>query len=491
MLKPKQKLTEADIAKGLRLIIGDGLMAEVVIAFTGGAILVALALELGASNVQIGLLAALPTITNVFQLGSVWIVRYTSNRRIVTVFGSILARLPLLAIGVVPFFAEENTGINLLIIFLLFHYFFSSIAGPSWNSWMKDLVPEHSLGVYFSKRSSYTQALNILLSIVAALLVDYIRSSSPEYLAETYGFLFIVAGLAGLGGAIILACVPEPQIAMEDEAILSLVVKPLRDGNFQRLMFFNCAWAFATNIGMPFFAVFMLKTLNLSLSVVIGLSIVSQLAGLLTVRQWGGFADRYSNKTIIAISAPLYILSLAAWCFLRPTSPVYINIVALTAIYVITGVANAGINISITNLGLKLSPKNDAIVYLSVRSMLLSLFTSVSPLVGGVMADYFVNRSLLLNVVWGVSDVQRVFHIVTLENWKFLFVTSALLSLVALELLVHVKERGEVERDLVVRIMRTTLRSSLRDFFIIGTLIGWHEQLWELIRRKLTWKLLD
>ncbi len=31
----------------------------------------------------------------------------------------------------------------------------------------------------------------------------------------------------------------------------------------------------------------------------------------------GLFADRYSNKTIIAIGAPIYILCLIAWCFVE------------------------------------------------------------------------------------------------------------------------------------------------------------------------------
>ncbi|HYF71129.1 MAG TPA: MFS transporter, partial [Ohtaekwangia sp.] len=99
-LKPKPALTEEEVNRGLKLVIGDGLAAEVMTTFTGGAFLVAMALLMGASNFQIGLLAALPMSTQMFQLFSIWLVRRFNNRRAVTVFSSLLARLPLLVIGV-------------------------------------------------------------------------------------------------------------------------------------------------------------------------------------------------------------------------------------------------------------------------------------------------------------------------------------------------------------------------------------------------------
>src|SRR5690606_2999911 len=85
-LKPQAELTERDLNRGLVMVIWDGLASEVVTSLTGGAFLVAMALLLGANNVQIGLLAALPTITNIFQLLSIVLVRKYQNRRAISVF---------------------------------------------------------------------------------------------------------------------------------------------------------------------------------------------------------------------------------------------------------------------------------------------------------------------------------------------------------------------------------------------------------------------
>lgn len=486
--RPKQALTEEETKRGLKLVIGDGLAAEAMTTFTGGAFLVAMALLMGASNFQIGLLAALPTFTNLFQLISIWLVRRFNNRRGVAVLCSLFARLPLVVIGILALTMPSTDSIDLLIFFLFFYYFFGSIAGPSWNSWMKDIVPEKSLGTYFAKRSSYTQGLNVVLSLLLAFAVDFIKSNYPQMELKTYGTMFIIGGTLGILGALILSNVQEPKTEMTKANIFKLFMQPLKDGNFQRLLVFNSGWNFALSIATPFFTVFMMKSLGLTLSLIIALSIISQLSSIFTIRIWGTFADRYSNKTIIAIGAPLYILCIIAWCFVGLYNTFYINIILLAIIHMLTGIATAGINLSITNLGLKLAPKKNAIVYLSARNMILSLSGSIGPLIGGKLADYFMNRSLNVNVEWMSPSTQKVFHLIYLHEWNFLFLIGALLALVALELLVHVKEVGEVEKDMVVRIMRSSIKNNLKDYFVIGTLISWHEQLWAVIRRRLLWR---
>ena len=57
-LKPQDLVSEADIDRGLRMLLYDGLAVQVMGILTGGAFLVAFELMLGASNKVIGLLAA-------------------------------------------------------------------------------------------------------------------------------------------------------------------------------------------------------------------------------------------------------------------------------------------------------------------------------------------------------------------------------------------------------------------------------------------------
>jgi MFS family permease len=465
------------------MVIGDGLATEAMTTFTSGTFLIAMALLLGASNFQIGLLAALPTFTNIFQLISIWLVRRFNNRRAISVICALLARIPLVIIGLLCLL-NHTISINTVIFFLFFNFLFGSIAGPSWNAWMKDLIPENLLGTYFSRRSSYTQMLNVGLSLILALFVDYIKTNYPQAQLITYSSMFIVGGLIGIIGAFVLSKAPEPISILTKENIFKLLRLPLRDSNFRQLLIFNSAWVFAINIATPFFIVFLMKGMGLSITYIIGFTIISQLCSILTIRIWGQFADRYSNKTIIAISAPLYILCLAGWCFVGIYSHLLPNLLLLFLIYAITGVATAGINLSITNLSLKLSPSEDAIIYLSSKDMTTAFFSSFTPLLGGYMADFFNHRSLTIDARFQGPELSKVIHLIHLHEWNFLFLIAAILAFVALELLISVNETGEVDKFIVTRIMRGSLKSSLREYFLIGHLISWHEQIRNLLRKK-------
>lgn len=483
-LSPKSTLTEQEVKTGLKYVIGDGLATEAMTTLTGGAFMVAFALLLGANNFEIGLLAALPTLVNVFQLISIWLVRRYNNRRAISVICSFFARTPLILIGCMTLLGNTST-IQPIIFFLFFYYLFGSIAGPSWNAWMKDLVPEALLGSYFAKRARNMQLLNVILSITLALAIDYVKDHYPQFELTTYSVMFIAAGTAGVIGAIVLSKAPEPKSTLTNENIFKLLLKPLKDKNFRKLLLFNSAWIFAFNLATPFFSVFMMKTLGMSLSWIIGLTILSQLSSILTVRMWGVFSDRYSNKTILAICGPLFILVLIGWCFVGIYSRFYANLTLLIVLHIAYGIANAGINLSLTNIGLKLASRNESIVYLSAKNIVTSAFSSLAPLVGGLLADYFTSRKIVINIEYSGPKLSKILHLVSLHEWNFLFLIGALLAFLSLELLVAVEEKGEVEKDEVMRVMRSSIRNNLKDYFLIGQLIGWQEQLWGIFKRTL------
>jgi MFS family permease len=484
-LKPKENLTDEEVQQGLRFVIEDGLASEAMAVLTGGAFLVAMALLLGASNFEIGFLAALPTFTNIFQLISIWLVRRFNNRRAIAVICSIMARTPLLIVGALLILFSASTTVEVLIFFLFFYYLFGSISGPSWNSWMKDLIPEKILGTYFSRRSRLNQILNVVLSILVALMLDYVKKHYPQYQLYAYAGMFLAGGIIGITGALILSKTPEPKGILLKDNIFNLLKHPLKDRNFRSLLIFNSAWVFAVNIATPFFTVFLLKSLGLSLSYVILLGIISQVGSILTIRLWGTFTDRYSNKTIITICAPLYIGCFIAWCFVGIYNNLYLNIILLVLIYIFTGISTAGINLSLTNIGLKLAPKAESIVYLSAKNIITAIFSSIAPLIGGLLADYFTQRQLNIKISWEGPNFTKVFRLVDLHEWNFLFLIAALLSLIALELLIQVKETGEVDKDQVRRILRKSMRGSLKEYFFLDYLKGRHQQLWTIIKRNL------
>ena len=53
------------------------------------------------------------------------------------------------------------------------------------------------------------------------------------------------------------------------------------------------------------------------------------------------------------------------------------------------------------------------------------------------------------------------------------------------------KATGQIEKTHRVNEVRkdiARIKTNLRDFFVIGTLISWHDQLWEIIKRRLLFR---
>lgn len=462
-LKPSETLSPKEVNKGLDLVIKDGLAAEAMTTLTGGAFLVALALKLGATNFQIGLLASLPTFTNVLQLISVWLVQKYNNRRAVAVAANFLGRFPLLVIGLLPFLFTTGTSISVLMFLLFFHYFFGSVAGPSWNSWMKDLVPQKQLGTYFSHRSRLTQTLNVTLSLIIALSIDYVKAHYPHYETLAYAVMFLGGGALGMLGVYFLSRTPEPKAVLPKENMVKLLAKPLKDKNFRSLLVFQSFWTFSLNLATPFFNVYMMKTLGLPLSYIIIFGIVNQISSIFFIKMWGRYTDRFSNKTIISIAAPVYIFCILSWTFVSLASALPVIVLILTLINMVSGMATAGINLAINNIGIKLASKDEAIVYFSARSMVVAFISAVGPMLGGFLADFFAHRHLLWNIQWDGPKGTSLVPILNLQSWNFLFIIGGALALLSLRLLKKVKEEGEVEKDAAVAEMRVVFRKKVKE----------------------------
>lgn len=446
-------LNKQQTQKGLQQVIKDGLATEAMSCLTEGTFLVALALQLGATNFQVGLLAALPTFTNIFQLSAIWLVQHFNSRKTITVTANLLARLPLFAVGLLPFFFTKGAALHILILLMLTHYFFGSIAGASWNAWMKDLVPQNALGSYFAKRTRLTQMLNISLSVVLALILDYIKAHYPSLIPATYPILFIAGGITGMMSVYALSKAPEPKPQPVKSNLFGLFVKALRDINFRKLLVFNATWVFALNLASPFFSVYMMKTMGIPVSHILALNILAQLSSILFVKLWGKYSDRYSNKNIISLSIPVYILCLLAWMFTASMHGA-ILFATLVCIHMLTGIATSGINLGLNNIGLKLSPSKDAIVYLATKNVITAFFSAAAPLLGGLMADFFATHPLRWNVEWHGTTV----HLLHMQQWSFFFIVAAILATISLQLLRQVGEIGEVNRFEVIRGMRIQFR---------------------------------
>ncbi len=209
-------------------------------------------------------------------------------------------------------------------------------------------------------------------------------------------------------------------------------------------------WSFAVNLAAPFVTVYLLKWLSLDITVVILLSIVSQVCSIVSLPFWGSIADRFSNKSVLKVAGPLFLICFIALTFTNLPDPHALTMPLLVIIHIVMGVSMAGVTLAAGNIGLKLAPKGSATSYLAGISIFTALTAGIAPIIGGFFVDHLADCELAWNLVWKSPGVQFTIPTLYLVHWDYFFVFAFLIGLYSLHRLSYVKEQGEVDEPIFI-----------------------------------------
>ena len=464
MLQPQPTISAQECARGIRFLMIDAAAATAIGALNSGVVLLALALHIGASTVEIGLLAAIPLLTQVLQAPTVKLVERWRRRKLISVMGVFTARLALPIYAAVPFIPDPRLAAAVLLAAALLHYGLNAASACSWNSWIRDLIPPDRLGHFSSRRGVYGTIVSAGATVAAAVALGWAQGSHAVGNLIFSG-LYVAGFVFGLISTVALAQVPEPVMTAESVSapLHRLLLEPLRQPNFRKLLRYVASWQFAVNLATPFFTVYFVRALGFSLSFVLALTVISQLANVAVVRQWGRISDRFANKSTLAVATPLYILCVAAMAFASDVPADGGRAAYLVLLHVLMGASGAGVGLAAGNMVMKLSPAGAATSFMATNALVSALAAGSAPIVGGWAADFFARRRLELSLNWfSPSGVEQLLGI-TFSHWEFFFLLSALLGLYSLHRLSTVDEPGAVERREVVQHIFTSARRTLRN----------------------------
>jgi len=470
-LEPQETIDEAALAQGLKYIIRDGLATQAMVTLTSGIFLVAFAIGLGASNTVIGLLAAIPPLAELIQVPAISVVGKARNRRLVCVGASILARLFWLVIATIPFLFGPRAAIPVLVGSLAVYGCISAVSHCSWNSWMRDLVPEEILGSFFSRRMSLAVALGTALSIAAGITVDFIQKNPAYPPGTAYSVLFIGGFIAGLFGIISMARIPEPLMKEPPHVpVLRQLRSAFSDENFVRLVSFLGSWNFAVNLAAPFFTVYMLVMLDFDITTIVVLSVLSQLVSIASFHLWGPISDRFSNKSVLRVAGPLFMLCILGWTFTTMPGRYFLTLPLLIVLHVLMGISTAGVTLGAANIGLKLAPKGSATAYLATITIANSFTAGIAPIIGGMFVDSFRATELALTLNWRSPMTSFAIQTLDFTYWDFFFFFAFVIGMYSIHRLAYVREAGEVEERRVVREMIALVSREMRNLSTVGGL---------------------
>lgn len=461
-LQPQHSVSEAERQHALGQVVTEGAFASAATALTSGVILTALAMHLGASNLVIGVLASAPFLGQLLQAPAILLVERLRQRKLISVVGGLAGRAMMALMALSPFLPPDM-GIAALVLAQLILCGMGAIGSCAWNAWMRDLAPEDRLGWVFARRTAYAAAISLVAGIAAAIVLDRTTEGSA-WRSIIFGTLYGLGFLAGLVSAWLTSRIPEPAMPPRPEVQLGLVGllrEPLADRNFRRLTVFLASWQFAINLATPFFTVFIIRQLGFDMTFVMVLSVVSQLANLVALRNWGALADRFANKSVLLVAAPTYIVCIVAMIGASQMAHGPWLVAYLVVLHLFMGSAVAGATLATTSIALKLSPKGQATAYVATAGLATAIAAGVAPILGGAFADFFAARQFELLLRWTSPEGVAIVSPLRLSQWDFYFLIAGALGLYALHRLTLVQEQGEIKRrEMLQQVIHQTRRTA-------------------------------
>ena len=388
------KLNKHAIRSSLKASTLDGVFSAFFSCVTAEVLLSNFLLQLGATSVEIGLLSAIPMLTNFLQPVGAYFADRTTSRRWYSLRLFCPSRLLwlVLVLGIILFSANLTSAHQLIqwtLIIALVTHIFGSLGSASWVSWMAVLVPQQLRGRYFGFRNSAANLTNFL----SVPLLGFVVSNWGNGAIQGYGVILIMAVLVGiisLGCQFFMVDV-NPQVSTQKITPSQNSEQPLgffsvlKDRNFLTFLLHYGLWMFAVNLSAPFFSIYLLRDLNLDVSWVTSYTSLTAGANVLMLVFWGKLADRIGNRPILLLVGML--LAIVPLLKLTASTSSFSLWLWFPLLYMLSGGAWSAIDLCSNNLQMAIAPLHQPSSYFAIAAALGGLGGALGTTVGGVVAE--------------------------------------------------------------------------------------------------------
>jgi MFS family permease len=233
-----------------------------------------------------------------------------------------------------------------------------------------------------------------------------------------------------------------------------MLIHPLKDANFRRLLIFTIIWSFGVNFSAPFFVVYKLKELHLSYTIITLLVSITVFFDLIGMRFWGRITDEVGNRPVMLFCSVLAAFLPFGWLFTSSSN--FSVFFLLPLLHIAGGFFWAGMNLGSANMLFRLAPKEYDTVYFAVHATVNGLSAALAAIMGGIVAHIASNFQLNLFFTYLIG-----LKIIYLLSWAFRFI--------AIPLLLKVEEPKGQPLIKAIRVIRS-VRS-------MNTTVGFHPTL--------------
>ncbi len=399
LVRQAQGSLVAEGVHSLRYFWIDGLFAAISENFYVGFVAL-FALAYGATNIQIGVLAAVTNLLGMLALfpGARLVERKGQRKRVVIWSAGIFGRLTLLGLAVIPLLiARPGVAIAAIVLMEGLRSFLANLANPGWTSLVADLVPKTMRGRFFASRNTAMGLAALLIAPMAGRMILTTNAHLDSFFAG-YQVIFLFAFLMGMISTFSFAQIREPKSGNalhrpHQRGDLRRAVS--RNPGFKGLVISALVWNLALQLAAPFFNVYLVTEFQVTPLTIGILAAIFTFSSLIGQRVFSHLVDRKGSFWVQAVTGMLIPLSPLAWALI--SAPWQVGIINTFA-----GFLWAGYALSNFNLLLELTPDEQ-------RPRAVALFQAavlgsavVGPLIGGLLAD-----AVGFQFIFGLSSAGR------------------------------------------------------------------------------------
>ena len=408
-----------------RAIIIGGCLAAAYTQLTTSPATIRYARSIGANELHIGILSALPTLMLFMQFISGVVVNHLRYRRRLWFWSAMVHRLLLLPTALGPWLfpgMSPEFWVMTLLVTTAMNQALLHFSSPLWLSWMGDYLPHEGLSHYWGSRQFWLQTTAVGSLAAAASLV--LRSDLG--IEAGYAVLTCVGTLCGVVDLLLFYRIDEPPVTRVPSPKLRQVLgAPFRNKDFRRYIRFMCYWNFAAMAGAPFISMYLLEEVHMDLFRVLLLWTISWVGGAMFSRTLGHWADVYGTRPVLVICVATKSANMLA-LLLTPHDP-DVAFWVLAPFFMLDAAQNAGILIANNGFMIKHSPTENRTMYIAATQALAGIVGGLTSIAaGGIM-------TVLAGQTWTIGSW-------TMGHFQMMFAGSILLRWFALLLVGSVRE---------------------------------------------------
>lgn len=378
------------------MMIAEGMVWTVMYVCILGVPLTGWALALGASAWQIGLLTTIPALMRLAQIVAPRLMHQGAGRKRLAILGLVGARvfnLPLMLLPLVAWAAPDlNPAIFWVLLAVITVYnALDAIGTIGWLSWATDVVPLRERGRYWARRGMMTGIVNLLVAPIVGWVLDIGRgwSAGPTWAGQphplVFALVFAIGTVAGGITAWLLGNTPHAPVAVAPtpgDGLLRPIRRAMSDPTLRRYITARTTWSFGLWLALPFVNVYWLKTLGLPFTVVTLLTAGQTLLNLSSLTLWGRAVDRWGCRPAVIASTALRATSLGVLALITPGTPLLWPLLIVQV--GMAGLGDAGLQLSVSNLLMKLTPRADP-AYFAAFNTITGLTAALGPLLASAL----------------------------------------------------------------------------------------------------------